>query len=133
MELIKWTDSYSVGIEEVDNQHKGLVIIINELFSYMSQGKAKENLSDIFDHLTDYTKLHFSVEESMLVKYAYPDYEQHKFEHTKFIDKMNELKSDFQSGKITISLEILSFLKDWLINHIQHTDKKYSEHIKKYS
>jgi len=132
MELIKWTDQYSVGIKEIDNQHKGLVIIINELFSYMSEGKAKENLNEIFDHLTEYIKKHFFVEETMLVKYAYPDYDQHKVEHSKFIQKLNDLKSEFKSGKITISLEILNFLKDWLLNHIQHTDKKYSAFIEKH-
>lgn len=133
MELIKWNDSYLLGIEEIDNQHKGLVIIINELFNYMSEGRAKKNLTDVFDHLTEYTELHFGAEEMMLVKYAYPDYDQHKLEHEKFIDKLNSFKADFKSGKITISLEVLNFLKDWLINHIMHTDKKYSEHIKKHS
>jgi len=133
MELIKWTDSYSVGITEIDNQHKGLVIIINELFTYMTEGKAKDNLNIIFDHLTEYTKLHFGVEETMLFKYDYPDLDQHKLEHQKFIDKLNNLKTGFQYGKITISLETLNFLKDWLLNHIQHTDKKYSEHILKHS
>ncbi|MBI9052823.1 MAG: hemerythrin family protein [Bacteroidales bacterium] len=132
MELIKWTDQYSVGITEIDNQHKGLVIIINELFSYMSNGKAKEHLNNIFDHLTDYTEKHFLVEETMLIKYAYPDYDQHKFEHSKFIEKLKSLKLEFESGKITISLEILNFLKDWLLNHILNTDKKYSAHIEKY-
>jgi hemerythrin len=133
MEIIKWSDSYSVGIKEIDNQHKGLVIIINELFTFMTEGKAKDNLEPIFEHLTEYTKLHFGVEETMLFKYAYPDLDQHKIEHQKFINKLESLKEDFKYGKITISLEILNFLKDWLINHIQHTDKKYSEHILKHS
>ncbi len=67
----------------------------------------------------------------MLFKYAYPESEQHKVEHSKFIKKLNSLKSNFNKGKITISLEILNFLKDWLLNHIKISDKKYSVHILK--
>lgn len=131
MEIIKWSEKYELGIKEVDNQHKGLVIIINELFTFMSEGKAKDNLESIFEHLTDYTKKHFFTEEAMMIKYAYPDYTQHKQEHTKFIEKLTSLKDDFSHGKATVSLEILNFLKDWLLNHIQITDKKYVPHINK--
>ena len=130
MELIKWLDGYSVGIEEVDNQHKVLVEIINELFTQISQGKAKDNLNEIFDRLTEYTKVHFKDEEAMLVKFAYPDIISHRFEHNKFVKKLSEMKLEFDSSKITISLEILNFLKDWFINHILITDMKYSEYIK---
>ena len=132
MELIRWTDKYSVGIKEIDNQHQGLVIIINELFTYMSEGRAKNKLQDIFNHLTDYTKIHFRFEETMLVKYAYSEIDQHKAEHQKFIKKLENLKSEFLNNKITISLEVLNFLKDWLLNHILISDKKYSVHIQKF-
>ena len=133
MELIQWTDKYSVGIKEIDNQHQGLVIIINELFTYMSEGRAKDKLHDIFNHLTDYTKIHFRFEETMLFKYAYSEIDQHKAEHQKFIKKLEDLKSEFLNNKITISLEVLNFLKDWLLNHILISDKKYSIHIQKFN
>lgn len=132
MELIKWTDKYTLGIKEIDNQHKGLVVIINELFTYMSEGKAKEKMKDVFDHLTEYTKKHFSAEELMLYRYAYTDIESHKVEHKKFIEKLEAFKKDFQNKRITISLELLNFLKDWLLNHILISDKKYATHIKKF-
>lgn len=132
MELIKWTDQYKLDIKEIDNQHYGLVIIINELFTLMSEGKAKDKLNDIFDHLTNYTKKHFSTEELVLHKYAYPDAEQHKGEHQKFIDKLERFKKDFDNNKVTISLEVLNFLKDWLLNHIQISDKKYADYVRKF-
>ncbi|HAF30120.1 MAG TPA: hemerythrin [Bacteroidales bacterium] len=131
MELIEWSDKYLVGYDEIDNQHKGLVIMINELFTFMTEGKSKENLEIIFDHLTVYTKEHFSNEEKMMLKYDYPDYEQHKLEHVKFIERLNSFKSDFENNKITISLELLNFLKDWLLNHIVITDKKYMPLLEK--
>ena len=133
MELIKWTQKYSVGITEIDNQHKGLVILINELFSLMSEGKAKAKMPEIFDHLTDYTKKHFFVEESMLIKYGYKEYDQHKEEHQKFIAQLVKLKLDLEKEEITISLKTLNFLKDWLLNHILISDKKYSTFIMNFS
>ena len=99
----------------------------------MTEGKAKDRLNKVFDQLFDYTKKHFSTEELMLYKYAYTDIEQHKIEHKKFIDKLEELKSDFENNKVTISLEVLNFLKDWLLNHIQISDKKYAVHIQKFN
>ena len=131
MEIIKWTEEYSVGIKEIDNQHKGLVILINELFTLMTKGKSKDSLSEIFNYLTDYTKKHFFTEETLLYKYAYPEIDQHKLEHSKFIENLNNLKSDFKTGKITISIETLNFLKDWLLNHIKLSDKRYSVYILK--
>lgn len=130
MKLIEWTEKYELGIKEIDNQHKGLVILINELFELMSQGKAKNHLEDIFNHLTDYTKKHFFAEEKLMIKYAYTGYDEHKAEHKIFIEKLGELKTDFANGKTTISLEILNFLKDWLLNHIRITDQKYVPQVK---
>lgn len=129
MELIEWTNKYSVRITEIDNQHKGLVILINELFELMSQGKAKAKMNEIFDHLTDYTKKHFKDEETMLVKHAYKHFDEHKEEHKKFIDQLDKLKSDLVNGDVTVSLKTLNFLKDWLLNHILISDKKYSKEI----
>lgn len=129
MEIIKWTEKYSVGIKEIDNQHKGLVILVNELFKLRSKGKAKDNTNEIFIHLTEYTKKHFYTEEAMLIKFAYKDYTQHKKEHEKFIVKLNDLNTEIDNGKVTITIEILNFLKDWLLNHIMISDKKYSSII----
>ncbi|MFO7828375.1 MAG: bacteriohemerythrin [Bacteroidales bacterium] len=133
MKLIEWNDTYELGIKEIDNQHKGLVILINELFELMSQGKAKNHLEDIFSHLTDYTKKHFFAEEKLMVKYAYQGFDEHKAEHQKFIEKLSAFKNDFSQGKTTLSLEILNFLRDWLLNHIQITDQQYVPHVKKMS
>ncbi len=129
MELIKWTEQYNTGITEIDNQHKGLVIIINELFELMSKGQARNKMDEIFDHLTDYTKKHFFAEETMLIKFAYKEYDDHKEQHTKFIDQLNVLKKDLINNNVTVSIKTLNFLKDWLLNHILVSDKAYSAHI----
>ncbi|MFC2152955.1 bacteriohemerythrin [Bacteroidota bacterium] len=129
MDLIKWSEEYSVGIDEIDNQHKALVIMINELFNLISQGKSKSKLEEIFNHLTDYTKKHFTAEEKMMTNFAYPQYNEHIEEHKKFIAKLDTFRLDLNNGKITLSLELLNFLKDWLLNHILISDKKYNPYI----
>ncbi len=86
-------------------------------------------MGEIFEHLTDYTKKHFFTEETMMIKYAYKDYAIHKEEHKKFIEKLYDLKKELNNEKITISLEVLNFLKDWLLNHIQISDRKYIPYV----
>ena len=127
MALFEWTNSLSVGINEIDGQHKGLLLIINELFEQMKLGKGKDSLETSFEHLTEYTKKHFFEEEKMLIKYLYPDYDQHKLEHKKFVDQLKEWKKELTDGNNKFSAEVLTFLRKWLVDHINATDKKYSE------
>jgi hemerythrin len=125
MELISWKDSLSVGISEIDEQHKRLVGLINKLFDAMSQGKSKEIMHTVLGELSNYVITHFATEEKLMKQLGYEDYDYHKQEHKFFIDKINEFKMKFSTGDATISLEVLNFLKDWLLKHIIGTDRKY--------
>lgn len=125
MELISWRDSLSVGITEIDEQHKRLVAIINKLFDAMSQGKSKDVLHAIFSELSNYVVTHFGLEEKYMKQFGYDEYDYHKQEHTAFIQKLNDFKIQFNSGKGSVTLELLNFLKDWLLKHILGTDRKY--------
>lgn len=132
MALFEWKDSYSVGIESIDEDHKGLINIINELFDAVSHGKAKEHLSGVLAKLIDYTKIHFKREETYFEKTNYPLLEEHKQQHDAFIVRINNLQKDFDKMNLTISVELLKFLTDWLVNHILSVDRKYKEHFQKY-
>jgi len=125
MELISWKESLNVGIKDIDGQHRRLVALINKLFEAMSQGKSKEIMHSVFSELSNYVITHFATEEKLMKKYKYSDYDQHKQEHKFFIDKLNEFKIKFSNGNLSISLEVLNFLKDWLLKHIIGTDRKY--------
>lgn len=120
-----WDDKYSVGVKEIDAQHKKLVDLVNELHEAMKQGKGKEMLSKVLDSLINYTASHFATEEKYMTKFNYPQYPTHKAEHEKLVKKVLSLQSDFNTGKAVLTLDIMNFLKDWLVNHIQGTDKKY--------
>ncbi|KXS44898.1 MAG: hemerythrin-like metal-binding protein [Methanolobus sp. T82-4] len=126
MALVTWSDKYSMNIKEIDEQHKNLVRMINELHDAMLNAKSKEVALGIIDEMAEYTQYHFSTEEKYMVQYKYPEYAAHKKEHDKFIQQVGDFKKDYESGKAGLSFDLLNFLKNWLVNHIQESDKKYS-------
>ena len=125
MVLISWNNDLSVNIVEVDRQHQKLIRIINELHDAMRARKTVEVLGKIINDLVDYTVIHFSFEEKYFAQFKYPRTLSHKKEHKYFINKINEFKKGFDSGRILMSMDIMNFLKEWLIKHIQGTDKQY--------
>lgn len=129
MSIIKWSDDYSVGVKQIDDQHKKLVELINRLFDAMSLGKGREVMASVFEELRKYTTNHFYTEEKLMVVYGYSEYENHKKKHEDLLNQVNELKSKFDNGDMRITLEVIDFLKAWLINHIQKEDQQYREHF----
>ncbi len=125
MALFNWDDKYSVGVRELDNQHKTLVQLLNELFEAMQEKRSNEVLGNIIFKLINYTKTHFASEESYMQRYDYPELEAQKKEHAEFTQKVLAFKSDFDAGRVALSVSITSFLKDWLVSHISGSDKKY--------
>ena len=125
MAVIVWDNTLSVDISAVDQQHKKLINIINELHDAMKIGKAKDVMEKVIKELVDYTVEHFSIEEKKMQEFHYVDYVQHKSEHDQFVKKAASLQKDFSTGKTSITLDTMNFLKEWLTNHIMGTDKKY--------
>lgn len=126
MALIAWSEKYNVQIKEIDNQHKVLVGMINDLHDAMKQAKSKEISLQIINKMAEYTKYHFSTEEKYMRRFEYPDYPGHQLEHEKFVRNVLKFRDDYENGKAGVSYDILNFLKDWLVGHIQLTDQKYA-------
>ncbi len=127
MAFINWTDSLSVGVSEMDNQHKRLIAMINDLNEAMMMGKGKEALGKILSGLITYTQTHFTAEEKYFEKYNYPLAPSHRREHATFVKKVSEVKAAFDAGKLSVTVETMNFLRDWLKNHIMGTDQKYTQ------
>lgn len=130
MALITWNQSYSVEIPTIDEQHKTLVELINKLHDARLAGKGADALGLILTELIRYTQTHFAHEERLMRLYNYPDYEGHKKLHNDLVGKVLEVKSKFDAGEKALSGEVFDFLKDWLVNHIQGTDRKYTPFLK---
>lgn len=125
MALITWTENFSVQVQSIDDQHKKLIGLVNDLYDAMRAGKARDVLGKVLSELIDYTVYHFGTEEKLFVKYGYPEYKAHKKEHDDLTKQAVALKEKFDNGNMMITIEVMNFLKDWLNNHILGTDKKY--------
>jgi hemerythrin-like metal-binding protein len=125
MALLTWQDRYSVGIKQIDDQHKQLINMINELNDAMIKGQGKDALMPVLTKLANYCASHFTVEEKLFDTHGYPEADAHKDKHQKMTAKVKELIAEVQSSRITISIEVMNFLKNWLDKHIMETDKKY--------
>ncbi|MFP4366254.1 MAG: bacteriohemerythrin [Bacteroidales bacterium] len=127
MAYFEWDENLSVKISSIDDQHKKLVEMINVFYQNIKDNSGNDQISKLVRGMKDYTRQHFSTEENYMRKFNYPDYDAHKKEHDMFITKVNELEDKLNQGKMVLSFEITKFLKEWVKNHIQGTDKKYSD------
>jgi len=130
MPLIDWKGAYQTDIKEIDDQHKKLVSIINELHEAMLVGKGKTILSKVLQELVDYTVYHFDTEEKYFDMYDYPEAETHKSQHKDLVDQVAKLQEKFNSGEKVLSLEVMNFLRDWLHDHIIGSDTLFGPYLK---
>jgi hemerythrin len=134
MDILKWDDSLSVNIPEVDSEHKVLVKLINELHTATKEGKAQEATAKTLNELVQYTQTHFGHEEVFMTRNNYPAYAAHKVMHEAFVEKVAGFQKEFIAGKAALSLELFNFLRDWLVGHIKKADAEYGKALagKKY-
>lgn len=127
---IEWDPSaFSVGHSGVDEQHKTLVGLINALIKYQDQ-EDEVFLKKVLNTLVEYTKNHFKFEENLLLDAKYQNFQDHKKQHEKFITKIEHFQHEFNLHHQDISMDILKFLKQWMVTHILIHDKDYADVIK---
>ena len=129
MALVKDFDKYKLGIEMVDNHHRNLINIVNDLFDALTRGAKTEVIENFISRLRVYSLAHFKSEEEFMLKHKYPDLLTHKIIHKEFINKIDEFSN--KVGKEFIGKELITFLVTWLIDHILKEDKKYADFILK--
>jgi hemerythrin len=131
MPFIVWTSGMSVDVKLLDNDHKKLAILINDLHDGVMAGSARGPLERLFDEIVAYSRLHFAHEEHFLDEAGYSGAEAHKQEHGHKIELVLEMQSRFRSGTtVGDDLEVLNQLKDWLVNHVQDSDQEFVAHLK---
>ena len=127
MALISWTSEFELNIEEIDRQHRLLVDIVNELYEAVRAGKENKVLEKLLNKLVHYTVFHFAREEHFFEVFGYPETEAHVREHDGFEKQVSDFIADFETGKKQLSMDILRFLSNWLVNHIKRRDRAYAE------
>lgn len=131
MPRIEWDESFVLGIREIDEQHRRLVGYLNELSSAMKEGRAKERVVFILEDLTRYAETHFAAEEKLMKSHGYPDFSLHQLEHGNFVNKVNRLAREFDVSQVSVTLDLMKFLQEWITGHIRNTDRKYAPFLKK--
>lgn len=126
----QWSPEYYTGNKKVDEEHKLLFEIINELHDAMKKGKGKEILQQTLDKLIKYTIQHFTDEELFMLSQGYPYYQEHKKIHQDLTNKVKELRAKFVSGNVNINIELLHFLNQWLSHHIKGEDFKLFRYLR---
>lgn len=125
MALMTWNESFSVGVKALDEQHKGLVATLNGLHAAMLAGQAKVVTGELLGRLVKYTAEHFAAEEAMMKRTGYPKFEQHHAKHVDLTTQVKTFADRYQRGEISLNVDLLMFLREWLVNHIQKTDRDY--------
>ncbi|MDF2542934.1 MAG: Hemerythrin [Herbinix sp.] len=128
--MMMWNDSFSVSNDEIDNQHKQLIEIIEELAIVIhNKDYSYANIIEIIGRLEDYIKVHFEYEENLMLKYSYPNIEHHTKEHNELRYKMQNMSVfDYNKPDIFYS-ETLTYLFDWLTKHIMQVDKQLGKYV----
>lgn len=125
---MEWTEEYSVGVKEIDEQHKYFFRMLNDIFDiFYSPDRQPQQILNVFDQAFNYGKYHFATEEKYFNQFNYDGAEEHIIAHQKFAEKMQELHKQFENDKKDPTLELLDTLEDWLVNHINKMDKKYTK------
>lgn len=131
MDFFKWSEQYSVGVLEVDSQHKHLVSLINGLHEVMKRGADQAEIEALLQDLLAYTNFHFAAEEKLMALAHYPDLAAHKAKHASMRQEVQRLLTAAKTGGASVSITLMSFLKNWLSRHIEGTDKEYVPAMRK--
>jgi hemerythrin len=131
-ELVKWSATFSVGIKLIDDQHKGLLNLVNDLFNHASGDEATERayFQKVIQTAVNYVKVHFATEEKIMIATKFPGYMEHKKAHDTFVLTVVDSIRDFEAGKKFTLSGFTKFLKEWVLTHIAIMDKQYFTYFK---
>jgi hemerythrin len=126
MALMTWSNKYSVGVEVLDNQHKALMNVLNDLHAASMKGKAQQVAGRLIDQLGSLAREHFAAEEGLMESIRFPGLAGHRAKHKEMTDKIAEYVARHKKGDTTVYTQLLYFMRDWLSNHMSTVDREYS-------
>jgi len=131
-ELITWSAKFACGIKIIDDQHKGLVMLVNEMFNHVTGNNIQEHnyFNRVIKEAVDYIKIHFATEEKIMLATNFAGYAEHKRKHDNFVLTVVENINNYRYGQRFSLLTFTKFLKDWVLTHIAVMDKKYFDYLR---
>jgi hemerythrin len=125
--FFQWKEEYSVGIEKIDLQHRLLIDMINDLYLAIHENRSSEVIPSLIGRLQNYILEHFSTEQCMMEEAGYQGLTEHLLEHDQMIDKVAELESKYNRGRLGSLGQLVIYLRSWLDHHICKTDKTMAQ------
>lgn len=126
MTFIAWEDSLDLHIGTIDEEHKALINIMNNLYEQNKAGESKDVIKATLSELSAYATLTFSDEEDYMVSIQFPDLEAHKAIHQRLLEKVNSFSREYNENDAKIPQDFFTFLKIWITSHIKGVDIKYA-------
>jgi hemerythrin len=126
---LRWDESCSVNIAELDHQHQRLFRTVDELEYAIREGRADSIVDQVLDKVVLHTIEHFATEEALMEEHAFPGLAEHRFEHSVLTQQLTQFDLSHRAGRPNIPSALLDFLQSWLRNHILKSDKQYSDFL----
>jgi len=130
---VVWSDTYSMRIKEIDDQHKGLLDFVNDLFDHATGNEREEALyfREVIGKAVQYIKDHFALEEKYMHATRFQGYASHKKIHAEFVQTVVKTVKDYEEGKRLTLEKLANFLKDWVLTHVAVEDVQYAQYFRK--
>ena len=129
MAYVDWTPEMSMGMPDIDSQHRQFIGIINKAKEAVDSKAPREKQKEVLGALIEYGRYHFDTEEKYFERFGYPHADEHRKEHAKLLARVLAFSDMFEKGE-DVAPEILSFLKGWLAVHLMKHDRKYAKYFK---
>lgn len=129
---IEFDDSLKTGDGRVDDQHRELINMFNELHAASQDGSGKSAIGPLLERLHSYTIEHFTAEQQLMVDSRLPAEEMldHFREHSELTQKVHSLVTDYHDGGLATILPVATLLQEWLATHIRQRDMRVVQHIR---
>ena len=131
--LITWSKTFACGIKIIDDQHKDLVNLVNDMHNHITgnEEQEREYFDMVIGEAEKYIKIHFDTEEKIMAAANFTGLAEHKKAHDNFIATVEKYVSDYSAGKRLSLYSFTQSLKDWALSHIAVLDKQYFVHLQK--
>ena len=125
MTVLQWREEFSVGIEEVDHEHRELIELIRSLQQNLQAGAEADEVIDVLGEIYAQIAAHFALEETVMRKYQYDEYLAHKTEHEKLLDDLRDIMDNFEAGEsLDYEAALGHAVRDWFVNHFKTKDAR---------
>jgi hemerythrin len=129
MSLIDWRDEFSVGVPDVDHEHRQLIALINELYANMSREDRKYGVEDFLGEIYSQISAHFALEEKIMRQYRYDQYEDHKQDHERLLDELRDMMDEYEENASFSDAVLAEALRSWFTEHFKTRDARLHSHL----